>query len=116
MQSLTHYTVNLTQGVRINSEESCNLWKNEISPHLQKLPLREYIIHKLNITKDVAKNLFKTKITFLFEIIQRVLSDFKGENEQWIHLYSAQKFNSLAVKLCCTPDNLNLNVVSFAVA
>lgn len=43
-KSLTHYTVNLTRGVRINSKESCNLWKNEISPHLQKLPLREYII------------------------------------------------------------------------
>lgn len=41
-KSPTHYTVNLTQGVRINSKESCNLWKNEISPHLQKLPRRIY--------------------------------------------------------------------------
>lgn len=61
MQSLTHYTVNLTQGVRINSTESRNLWQNEISPHLCKLPLREYIICSLNITKDATENEFRTK-------------------------------------------------------
>lgn len=67
--------VNLTQRVRINSEESWNLWQGEISPHLRKLPLREYIINKLNITKGATENEFKTKNDcFLLEIIQRVLS------------------------------------------
>lgn len=61
MQSLTHCTDNLTQGVRINSKESRNLWQNEISPHLCKLPLREYIIGTLNIAKDATENEFRTK-------------------------------------------------------
>lgn len=61
LQSLTRSTVNLTQRVRINSEESWNLWRREISPHLRKLPLREYIIDKLNITKDATEHEFKTK-------------------------------------------------------
>lgn len=57
------------------------------------------------------ENEFNIKVTvFLLEIIQRALSDFKRQKEQWIHLYSTHKF--IKIKLCCTPDNLNLNVVS----
>lgn len=49
MQSLTYCTVNLTQGVRINSKDS---WQDEVSPYLCKLSLREYIIYSLNITQQ----------------------------------------------------------------
>lgn len=52
---------NCTANLRINSEESWNLWQREISPHLRKLPLREYINGKLNITKDATGHEFKTK-------------------------------------------------------
>lgn len=77
LQSVAHCTVNLTQRVRINSEESWNLWQRENSPHLRKLPLREYIINKLNITKDATEHEFKTK-TNVFDLKQyKELCGFK---------------------------------------
>lgn len=63
LESLTLCTVNFTHRVGINSEERGNLWQREISPHLRKLPLREYIIDKLNITEDATEHEFKTKTT-----------------------------------------------------
>lgn len=59
MQNLTYCTVNLTQGVKINSKDS---WQDEVSPYLRKLSLREYIIYSLNIIVLSAQLLTVFKI------------------------------------------------------